>query len=252
MIDTHAHLDNEQILPNITDIAQRAQNQGVKNIIIPNVDIHTIDNVLMLQDKYTNYCYAMCGLHPCHVKSDYNQQLQTLKVYLKKHKFCAIGEIGLDLYWDKSLKYEQIAALKVQMDWAQEYQLPVALHTRNATDEVLDIVKDYNVKGVFHCFSGTYEQAIKVMDMGYYLGMGGVVTFKNSGLDILLAKIGINNVVLETDSPYLAPIPHRGKTNEPSYLTFVAQKIADILQIPIEEVVNTTSHNAKLLFDLPH
>ncbi len=194
----------------------------------------------------------MMGLHPCSVHADYLSQLKRIENHLSKNAFCAIGEIGLDLYWDKTHFREQKQALEKQLDWAVELKLPVVIHCRESFDFILELMNNRNdiPSGIFHCFSGTEEMAKKVLDLGFYLGIGGVLSFKNAGLDKILPSIGIDKLVLETDAPYLAPIPHRGKRNEPAYLELVAIKMADVLGISLNEVADKTTKNAKAIFNL--
>ena len=194
----------------------------------------------------------MMGLHPCSVHADYLSQLKRIENHLSKNAFCAIGEIGLDLYWDKTHFREQKQALEKQLDWAVELKLPVVIHCRDSFDFILELMNNRNdiPSGIFHCFSGTEEMAKRVLDMGFHLGIGGVLSFKNAGLDKILPSIGIDKLVLETDAPYLAPIPHRGKRNEPAYLELVAIKMADVLGISLNEVADKTTENAKAIFNL--
>jgi TatD DNase family protein len=217
---------------------------------MPAIDATTHEAMLEMA-KNSNNCFSMMGLHPCSVKEDYLKELEIVKGYLAKMKFIAIGEIGLDFYWDKTYSREQYLAFKQQIEWALEYNLPISIHSRNATDECIEVVKAYpGIRGVFHCFSGTYEQAREVQDIGFLMGIGGVVTFKNSGLDKVLEKTGMEHIILETDAPYLAPVPFRGKRNEPSYLSYVVSKLAGIYNTTEEKVVEMTTNNAKQLFNL--
>jgi len=192
-------------------------------------------------------------LHPCSVKDDYQKELVQVSDYLSRRKFVAIGEIGLDFYWDVSFKSQQYDTFQRQIGWALSYDIPVVIHSRNAVDECIKVVQDHqdgNLKGVFHCFSGTIDQARKIIELGFYLGIGGVLTYKNSGLDKVMSEIGLANVILETDAPYLTPVPFRGKRNEPGHITIVGEKLADINNIPVNEIANITTQNAQKLFGL--
>jgi TatD DNase family protein len=195
----------------------------------------------------------MAGLHPCSVMEKYDTELNMIKEYLAKNKFIAIGETGLDFYWDVTYKDQQYDAFQRQIDWALDYNIPVVIHSRNSIDECIDMIKKNQkgeLKGVFHCFSGSLQQAQQIIDLGFYLGIGGVLTFKNSGLDTVMKNIGMENVILETDAPYLAPVPFRGKRNEPVYITYVVQKLADIKSKTVEEIATITTGNAQKLFSL--
>lgn len=258
LIDTHAHLYDHKLSVEMVNILQQASSAQVSHICVPNVDLSTLEPMLQLQN---NYIHPMLGLHPCHVQPDWPQTLDLLKQALHKHHFCAIGEIGLDYYWDTTYLKEQILALQVQLEWALEHKLPVALHTRsrnpqkgpNAMQDAIQIVKPFaqkGLKGVFHCFSGTLSEAQEIIDMGFYLGVGGTITYKNNPLQQIISEIGLSNVVLETDSPYLAPEPHRGKTNQPAYIKLVAEKIAQLTSQNLQQVAHITTQNAKVLFSL--
>lgn len=207
--------------------------------------------MLKLEAGYPGQCTSMMGLHPCYVKENYEAELKIVEDYLAQRSFAAVGEIGLDFYWDKTFTEQQYKAFHRQIEWALHYDIPIAIHSRNATDECIEVVashQDGRLTGVFHCFSGNADQAKKVADLGFYLGIGGVVTFKNSGLDKAIEDISLDYLVLETDAPYLAPVPFRGKQNEPSYLKYVLDKIATIKHCSMEEVAAVTTANAKKLF----
>ena len=198
-------------------------------------------------------CAAMMGVHPCSVKENFEDELKIARDFLKKRRFIAIGEIGLDFYWDKTFTEEQYAAFHQQIEWALEFDLPIVIHSRNSTDECISVVKEHqkgNLKGVFHCFSGDTDQAKKIIDLGFFMGIGGVVTFKNAGLDKVMENINLEHIVLETDAPYLAPVPFRGKRNEPSYLKYVVEKLAVIKNVSIDEIAQITTANAEKLFEL--
>jgi len=252
IIDTHSHLYLEEFNSDIEQIILRSKQNGIEKIFLPAIDSQTTQQLIQLEIKYPNYCIAMMGLHPCYVKESYKAELEKVSSLLQQRKFAAIGECGLDFYWDKTFVKEQYEALEQQIEWALEYQLPIVLHTRNATQETIDVIKKYadkGLKGIFHCFGGSIDEANQIIEMGFYLGIGGVVTYKNAGLDIVLKEINLKHIVLETDAPYLTPVPHRGKRNETSYLKIIAEKIAEIKNCSYEEVANTTTQNALSLFN---
>ena len=251
-IDTHIHLYAEEFSADIDTLLQVAMDKGISRFLMPNIDSASIRPMLDLSERYPENCIPMMGLHPCSVHADYLSQLKRIENHLSKNAFCAIGEIGLDLYWDKTHFREQKQALEKQLDWAVELKLPVVIHCRDSFDFILELMNNRNdiPSGIFHCFSGTEEMAKRVLDMGFHLGIGGVLSFKNAGLDKILPSIGIDKLVLETDAPYLAPIPHRGKRNEPAYLELVAIKMADVLGISLNEVADKTTENAKAIFNL--
>jgi TatD DNase family protein len=249
-IDTHTHI----YLPEFDDdreaMMQRAKEANVGITILPAIDSSTHETMLNVESTYEN-CYAMIGLHPCSVNQDYEKELGIVDMLLRHRKFIAIGEIGLDFYWDKTFTEQQYQAFHKQIEIALQYNLPIVIHSRNAIDECVDVVNEHpGVTGVFHCFSGNEEQARKVINLGFMLGIGGVVTFKNAGLDKVVEKIGLTNVILETDAPYLAPVPYRGKRNEPSYIKLVAEKLCSLCNLSIEEMAELTTENAKKLFKL--
>ena len=218
---------------------------------MPAIDSSTHDAMLKLQEKYST-CHSMIGLHPCSVKTNHNEELNLVTEYLQKKKFIAVGEIGLDFYWDISFKEQQYDAFHRQIKIALEYNLPIVIHSRNSIDECIDVVRQYagSALGVFHCFTGNEKQAIEIIDLGFMLGIGGVLSFKNAGLDKVIERVGIANIILETDAPYLAPVPFRGKRNEPAYLKFIAEKLSAIFNITINEVEQITTANAMKLFNL--
>lgn len=251
IIETHAHLYSEEFKADIHQLLEQAQQSGVAQFVMPNVDETSIDGMLELEEKYKNSCFSSMGLHPCYVKKDFEKQLYLVEDWLNKREFVSVGEIGIDLHWDKTTLPWQEEALKIQLRLAAQHQLPVILHTRNAFQETYDIIKTMalpDLKGVFHCFSGTLEEAKEAIALGFQLGIGGVVTFKNGGLDKVVAELPIESLVLETDCPYLAPVPHRGKRNEPSFIAIVAHKVAELKKCSVEEVIQMTSTNAKQLF----
>jgi TatD DNase family protein len=252
-IDTHSHQYSEELQPDLDLAMQRCEQGKIKYCLLPNIDKDSIEPMLALERAYPTICKSMMGLHPCYVKADFEAQLDMVEDWLKQRSFIAIGEIGLDLYWDKTYFEQQKTAFKTQLQWAVERQLPVSIHCRNAHAELMQILQDAPAlpTGIYHCFSGNLEEAIEALSFGKFkLGIGGVVTFKNAGLDKVVEAIDLKDIVLETDSPYLAPIPHRGKRNETAYLSIIAQKIAEIKQIPISTVANITSQNAETIFKL--
>jgi TatD DNase family protein len=253
LIDTHSHIYAEDFNHDIDEVMQRAYDNDVKKIILPNIDSGSIKRLLDLSDSYPHLCYPLMGLHPTSVSEDYKEELKAVEYWLEKRKFYGIGEIGIDLYWEQKFIKEQQQAFRYQIKLAKSANLPIVIHVRNSFDEVHAIVKeeqDGNLKGIFHCFNGTREAAQKVTDLGFYLGIGGVVTFKNSKLDQVIKSVDVKNLVLETDSPYLTPAPKRGRRNESAYLAFIAQKIAEIYDISVEEVAEITSANARQLFGI--
>jgi TatD DNase family protein len=250
--DTHIHLYAREFDNDREDLIEQAQKTGINRFFMPNIESTSIASMMELQQKYPGFCFAMMGLHPCSVKENFKEELKTVEEWLNKVQFKAIGEIGIDLYWDKTFIKEQEFALKKQIEWAHQYQLPIVIHSRNSFDEVyknLIDMKSMEPRGIFHCFSGTIEQAKKIIDLGFYLGIGGVVTYKNSGLDKVVAAIDLKHLVLETDAPYLAPTPFRGKRNQPDYILNVAEKIAEIKETTVEDVALITTQNAMKIFD---
>ena len=252
MIDTHSHIYSEEFDADCDEVIARAQNAGVQKIILPNVDSQTLPRMLQLEAKYPSYCYAAIGLHPESVREDFPKELEVIRTELERRKYIAVGEIGIDLYWDKTYQKEQTIAFRTQIEWAQEFSLPVIIHVRNSHRETIDALEPYvnkGLKGIFHCFGGTPEEAAEIFSLGdFKLGIGGVVTFKNSGLAASLMHIPLENLVLETDSPYLTPVPFRGKRNESSYLGYVSAKIAEIYNISADEVISLTSETAYSVF----
>ena len=250
LIDTHAHIYLPEFDMDRDNCINNASESGVTTILMPAIDSSTHQAMLQTEANYSS-CLAMIGLHPCSVNEFFERELELVREYLEQRKFWAIGEIGLDFYWDKTFTDQQFQSFHAQIALALQYDLPVAIHSRNATDECIEVIRQYpTLKGVFHCFSGTYEQAISIMDTQFMLGIGGVATFKNGGLDKILEKTGINKVILETDAPYLAPVPFRGKRNEPSYTKLVAEKLASITGLTVDEVAEITTENARKLFKL--
>lgn len=230
----------------------RCSEMRVGKVYMPNVDHTSIDAMLELESRSEGICVSMMGLHPCSVKKDFERELYLVEDWLSKRSFAAVGEIGTDLYWDKSFFEQQKEAFTIQVNWAKKYGLPVVIHCRESIDETIGLVenlKDDNLTGIFHCFTGDLKQAQRIIALGFYIGIGGVITFKNGGLDKVVPEIALEHIMLETDSPYLAPVPHRGKRNEPAYIPLVADKIASLKRITIEEVQDVTTTNASKLFD---
>lgn len=250
LIDTHTHIYLPEFDEDRNLIMQRAKDVGVVVTILPAIDSTTHQIMLAAESTYEN-CYSMMGLHPCSVNQDYEKELEIINGYLKQKSFIAIGEIGLDFYWDKTFMEQQYEAFHRQIEIALHNNLPIVIHSRNAIDECIEVVKQYpGAKGVFHCFSGNEEQAKKIMDLNFMLGIGGVITFKSAGLDKVIGKMGLSHVILETDAPYLAPVPHRGKRNEPAYLRQVAEKLSAVCNLSLEKISELTTVNAKNLFQL--
>ncbi|MBK6947898.1 MAG: TatD family hydrolase [Haliscomenobacter sp.] len=251
MTDTHAHLYSEQFDEDREEMLARAIAAGVQAIFLPNVDKDTIEPMLALEAAHPEVCQAMMGLHPCSVSETYLEELAIVRQWLERRKFCAIGEIGIDLYWDKTHVAAQEAAFLKQIEWALEFDLPVIIHSRESMDQILGLLaplRRERLRGIFHCFTGDRKQAEQVIELGFLLGIGGVLTFKNSGLDSVLEQIGLEYMVLETDAPYLAPAPHRGKRNESAYLLRVAEKLAEVKGVSLETVSQITNQNAGRLF----
>jgi TatD DNase family protein len=251
LIDTHCHLYAEEFKEDIDIVMQKAEQEGVERFYLPAVDSASIEAMLTVGKKFPGKCVPMMGLHPCYVKANYLQELEIVKEWLAKEKFAAVGEIGLDFYWDKTFAEQQYEAFRIQIELSLQYDLPVVLHTRDAMQETIDIIKEYapkGVKGIFHCFGGTYENAMEIINAGFYLGIGGVLTYKKSGLSEVLEKIDLQHLVLETDAPYLSPVPFRGKRNESSYLKYIVAKLAEVKNTTIEEVAKITSANAEKIF----
>jgi TatD DNase family protein len=254
-IDTHAHLFLSDFQTDRSTVVQNAISAGVTRMLLPNIDSSTVDQMMAFCNEYPEHCFPMIGLHPTSVKDDYKKHLEVIKSWLASQRFIAIGEIGMDLYWDKTFFAEQCEALIFQLKLAHDFSIPAVIHCRESFPEILDVLKknrtseDY--KGVFHSFSGNYEQAMEILSMGFKIGISGVVTFKNSALGQVVKNIPLDDIMLETDSPYLTPVPFRGKRNESAYVVCVAQKIADIKQVSLEEVALSTTRNAKTLFNLP-
>ena len=253
LIDTHAHIYSEEFIHDVDEVLQRAYDNDVKKIILPNIDSGSVKRLLDLNDAYPHLCYPLMGLHPTSVDTDYNDELEAVKYWLGKRKFYGIGEIGIDLYWDRTYLNEQCDAFRQQLKLAKSHQLPVVIHVRESFNEVYSILKeeqDGTLKGIFHCFTGTEPEARQVIDAGFLLGIGGVITFKNSNLADVIKNIPVQSLVLETDAPYLTPDPKRGKRNESAYLVYVAQAVAKVYGISVNDIAQITSENARSLFGI--
>lgn len=253
LIDTHCHLYGEEFTADITAVMDSAAEEGVQKFYLPAIDSSCIDSMLVMEEKFPGKCIAMMGLHPCYVKENYLTELAIVQHWLSQRKFAAIGEIGLDFYWDRTFEKQQYEAFRTQVEWAIAYDRPIVIHTRNAMQETINLVKEYThkgLRGIFHCFSGSYESAVEIIKAGFYLGIGGVITYKNAGLAEVLQQIGLEHLVLETDAPYLTPVPFRGKRNESSYLKYIVAKLAEVKSCTVEEVAKITTENAEKIFRL--
>jgi len=253
LTDTHTHLYSNHFNEDLSLVMQRAFDSGVKRLFIPAIDSTTTEAMYSLEKQYPDNVFLMMGLHPTSVKSNFEQELEHVKREFSNRHFFAVGEIGIDLYWDKSNLENQKKAFKIQIQLAKKYKLPIVIHCRDAFDEIFKILESENdddLFGIFHCFTGTEEQANKAISFNMKLGIGGVVTFKNGKIDTFLNKIDIKNIVLETDSPYLSPVPYRGKRNESSYLPLICKKLAEIYQLSEEEISLITTQNSKDVFGI--
>lgn len=254
IIDTHAHLFVPEFEKDLDEVVSRAKKNGVTKVLLPNIATETIDAVKKASETYPDFFLPMMGIHPTCVGDDWQADLEKVHTELLHNKYIAIGEIGIDLYWDKSRKEQQVMAFETQLQWSKEMQLPVSIHSRDAVKEVIESIQKVGVEsitGVFHSFGGNADELKQILLLrNFYIGVNGVVTFKNSGLDEVIKHAGLQNILLETDSPYLAPTPHRGKRNEPSYLTEILQKLAQIFGVSAEEVAQITTRNAAQLFHL--
>ena len=248
-IDTHTHIFLDEFDADRSTVVTTAIAEGISKMILPNVDLETLTALNQTIGLFPNNLFPTIGLHPCSVRPEFKNDLTVLHNMLQQGKYIAIGETGLDLYWDKTFYKEQVEALEEQVKWALEYDLPIILHCRETTAQTIEIVSKYKkLRGVFHAFSGAVDDAKKVIDLGYSIGIGGVVTFKNSGLDKIVEQLPLSSIILETDAPYLTPTPYRGKRNEPIYITLIAKKLSDIYNCSIEEIAEITTSNAEKLF----
>lgn len=253
LIDTHSHIYLDDFNDDRDAVVKEALANDVRYILLPNIDSETSESLLQLASQYPDICLPMMGLHPTSVKENFHDELLLLEETLKKQKFYAIGETGMDLYWDNTFIHQQEVAFRRQLDLSLEYDLPIVIHCRKSFDEIIHVLQDYKNKmprGVFHCFPGGLQQAEKVIEMGFYLGIGGVVSYKNSSMQKLMADIDLKNIILETDAPFLTPVPHRGKRNQSAYILHIAETISQLKDIPLEEVAAQTTQNAIELFKI--
>jgi TatD DNase family protein len=251
LIDTHCHLYSKEFTRDLEEVFQRAENEGVGRFYLPAIDRHCQEALLALEARHPGKCFGMTGLHPCHVKEDHAAELQFIEEELARRTWVALGEIGLDFYWDRTFEAAQYAAFHEQIEWALHYAIPIVIHSRESMKESIGVVREHQqgkLRGIFHCFSGDAQAAREIVDLGFYLGIGGVLTYKNSGLADAIRDIAIEHLVLETDAPYLAPVPFRGKRNESSYLRYVVAKLAEVKGVSVEEVAAVTTQNAQKIF----
>ena len=251
MIDTHCHLYTKEFTDDINAVIERASTVGVTKFYLPAIDKSCTESMNILEQKYPDKCFAMAGLHPCSVNENYEEEIAHIKRQLQQRKFCGIGETGLDFYWDKTFIKQQYECLEIQIELALQYNIPLILHTRDALHETIEVIKKYKgtaLTGIFHCFGGSLEQANDIIKTGFYMGIGGVLTYKNAGLAEVLKHVDMQHLVLETDAPYLTPAPFRGKRNESSYLKYVVEKLSEVKNISIEEVEKLTTDNAEKIF----
>ncbi len=252
LIDTHAHIYSDNFSDDLNETITRAKEAGIERIYMPNIDSGSVESMMAVEREFPDYCFSMMGLHPCSVNESYREELKIVEDWLTSRPFKAVGEIGTDLYWDKTYQKEQEFAFNYQVDLALEHRLPIVIHCRESIDLTIDLVskkQNGTLRGIFHCFTGNFAQAKKIIDLGFLLGIGGVITFKNSGLDQIIENVDLNHLVLETDSPYLAPTPNRGKRNEPSFIVQVAKKLADVYNVNASDIANITGKNALKLFE---
>ncbi len=250
-VDTHAHIYLDQFENDINEVIKGAKEVSVGKIFMPNIDSGSVDKMIRLEEDHPGYCFSMIGLHPCSVNESLDVEIRVMESWLRKRKFSAIGETGTDLYWDKTYFEQQVESLEIHIAWAKEYGIPLILHSRDSLEATLGIVErnyDDRLKGIFHCFNGNTEQAKRIMDLNFLMGIGGVLTFKNANLDKIVEQLSVTHLVLETDSPFLAPQPYRGKRNEPRHIPLIAQKLADIFGLTINEIAKITSENAEKTF----
>ena len=251
MVDTHAHLYDEQFDGDRDAVIARAVTCGVGRMLLPNIDVQTIEPMLEMCKQYPDRCFPMLGLHPTSVDKDFEKQLEIIESYLAHTKVVAIGETGIDLYWDKQYFDQQIESFRIQIGWARKYGLPLSIHCRKSYNEIIAILKkeqDGFLSGVFHCFPGNIRQAEEVTRLGFMLGIGGVATYKNSEMATVVQYMGIEHLLTETDAPYLPPVPYRGRRNESTYIYDVVQKIAELKSMPVNEVADATNANAERVF----
>jgi len=252
LIDTHAHIYSAEFADDLDEMLTRARQAGISAVCMPNIDQNSIKPMLDIASEY-DWCYPMMGLHPCHVREDYLDALRIVEKHLGAQSFCAVGEIGIDLFWDKTYVDEQINAFRFQISLAREAGLPIVIHSRDSLDQTIQVVREMQygtLRGVFHCFNGTVEQAQSIMELGFYMGIGGVLTYKNAGVDKVVEQLPLEFMVLETDAPYLSPVPYRGKRNECAYIATIAEKLAIIKGESMARIAEITTKNAQDLFTL--
>ncbi len=250
LIDTHCHLYQPAFDADRDAMLERARQLGVERFYLPGIDAEVVPRMQAMAAAHPD-CFMMPGLHPCSVNENYQQELAAVERLLTEASYPALGEIGLDFYWDKTYTQQQFEAFRIQTEWALQYQLPIVIHTRNAMQDTINVVREYQgrgLRGIFHCFSGSYESAVQILDAGFLLGIGGVITYKNAGLAEVLARLPLGALVLETDAPYLTPVPHRGQRNESSYLQYIVARLCQVYQVPAEEIAAVTTANALALF----
>ena len=253
IIDTHSHIYLPEFAIDRADMLKRAENEGVELVLMPAIDNQTHSVMIEAEQNFPGKCLAMMGLHPCSVKEGYKKELEIVRTHFERRRFVAVGETGLDFYWDRTFTNEQYESFQIQIELAIQYDIPIVIHSRNSIDECIKVIGENqkgNLKGVFHCFSGNIEQANQIIELGFFLGIGGVITFKNSGLDKVIDNVNLKDMILETDAPYLAPVPFRGKRNECSYLKYVVEKLSEIKDVSKEEIARITTTNAKELFNI--
>jgi TatD DNase family protein len=251
LIDTHCHLYSAEFTEDLPAVIERAEKEGVNRFYLPAIDSETTEAMLSLENHFPGKCIAMMGLHPCSVKENYLNELRLVEDWLGKRPFAAVGEIGLDYYWDKTFVQEQAVAFRRQMEWALHYDLPIVIHSRDSMADCIRMVQEHQqgrLRGIFHCFGGTLEEAKKIIDAGFYLGIGGILTYKNTHLRDVIKALSMDHIVLETDAPYLTPVPFRGKRNESSYLKYVLEMLAVVKEMSKEEVAGITTANAQKIF----
>jgi TatD DNase family protein len=251
LIDTHCHLYNKEFAGDIAETIQRAEKEGVEKFYLPSVDSGSLEDLLALEERYPGKCIGMIGVHPCSVKADYASELKLVEEWLDHRPWVAVGEIGLDFYWDRTFEQQQYEAFHRQTEWALQYDIPIVIHSRDSMAESIGVIREHQkgkLRGIFHCFGGDVASARQIIDLGFYLGIGGILTYKNSGLPATLQEIDLKYLVLETDAPYLSPVPFRGKRNESSYLRYVVARLAEVKGVSVEEVARITTENVQKIF----
>lgn len=251
LIDTHCHLYNKEFASDRAEMIHRAEKEGVEKFYLPSVDSGSLDGLLALEEQYPGKCIGMIGLHPTSVKEDYSSEMKIVEEWLGRRPWVAVGEIGLDFYWDRTFEKQQYEAFHRQIGWALQYDIPIVIHSRDSMAESIGVIREHQkgkLRGIFHCFGGDVASARQITDLGFYLGIGGVLTYKNSGLPATLKEIDLKYLVLETDAPYLSPVPFRGKRNESSYLKYVVARLAEVKGVSEEEVARITTENAQKIF----